>query len=380
MTLPSVFIAGAGLAGSTVARLLAEKGARVTVYEAREHVGGNCYDARCPQTGVRVHQYGPHIFHTADEAVWKFVNRFARFISYHHRVFTTARGQVWPLPINLLTLSQFRGQAMTPYEAKSWLATLASDAVEPAKNLEARGLQLMGRALYDTFFRGYTEKQWGCPATALPASILNRLPFRFDFEDGYFCHPHQGMPENGYTDLIQAMLDHPGITVRTGIPIDSHQARDMQKQGHLFWTGPLDAYFGHDSGRLRYRTLEFVREIVPADWQGCAVMNYADSDVIWTRITDHARLSPWEHHEKTVIFREYSREAGPDDIPYYPVRLSAENTALAGYEVRAQQEKNVTFLGRLGTCQYLDMDATISQAMLAVKTFMHSRTYQETHS
>ncbi|ELY4671730.1 NAD(P)-binding protein [Cronobacter muytjensii] len=374
MTFPPVFIAGAGLAGSTVARLLAEKGARVTLYEARDHVAGNCYDARCPQTGVRVHQYGPHIFHTADEAVWAFVNRFARFIPYHHRVFTTARGQVWSLPVNLLTLSQFRGQAMTPQEARSWLATLASGEAKAAQNLEARGLQLMGRALYDTFFRGYTEKQWGCPATELPAAILNRLPFRFDFNDGYFSHPYQAMPENGYTELIMNMLNHPGITVITGSQVTPSLARDMQKQGHLFWTGPLDAYFSHDAGRLRYRTLDFMREVVPADWQGCAVMNYADPDVSWTRITDHARLSPWEHHEMTVIYREFSREAGPQDIPYYPVRLAGENAVLAHYEARARQESNVTFLGRLGTCRYLDMDATIAQAMQAVQTFMFSQT------
>ncbi|MCU6278381.1 UDP-galactopyranose/dTDP-fucopyranose mutase family protein [Enterobacter quasiroggenkampii] len=372
MTFPPVFIAGAGLAGSTVARLLAEKGARVTVYEARDRVAGNCYDLRCPQTGVRVHQYGPHIFHTADEAVWAFVNRFARFIPYHHRVFTTARGQVWSLPVNLLTLSQFRGQAMDPQEARRWLATLAIGAEQPAKNLEARGLQLMGRALYDTFFRGYTEKQWGCPAAELPAAILNRLPFRFDFSDGYFSHPYQGMPENGYTDLIQTILDHPGITVITGSPMSPAQARDIREEGHLFWTGPLDAYFHHDAGRLRYRTLDFVREVVPADWQGCAVMNYADPDIPWTRITDHARLSPWEHHEKTVIYREFSREAGLEDIPYYPVRLAGENALLGQYEARARQERNVTFLGRLGTCRYLDMDATIAQAMQAVQFFMFS--------
>ncbi|UIL51489.1 MULTISPECIES: UDP-galactopyranose mutase [Pantoea] len=380
MLLPSVFIVGAGLAGSTVARLLAEKGITVTLYEARDHLAGNCYDVRCSQTGVRVHQYGPHIFHTADEAVWQFVNRFARFMPYFHRVFTTARGQVWSLPVNLLTLSQFRGQAMTPRQARDWLTSLTTGTAQAAGNLEARGLQLMGRDLYDAFFRGYTEKQWGCPASELPAAILNRLPFRFDFSDGYFSHPYQGMPAEGYTGLVRAMLDHPGIQVHTCHKVTPAEARELARRGHLFWSGPLDAYFGHDAGRLRYRTLDFVREVVPADWQGCAVMNYADPDIPWTRITDHARLSPWEHHDKTVIFREHSREAGPGDIPYYPVRMAEEETLLTQYQERARQQPNVTFLGRLGTCRYLDMDATIAQAMGAAQAFLSSPAWPEAAS
>lgn len=375
-----VFIAGAGLAGSTVARLLAEEGISVILFEARSHVAGNCYDTRCAQTGVREHHYGPHIFHTADEHVWRFVNRFANFMPYQHRVFTTARGQVWSMPVNLLTLSQFRGRAMTPQEARLWLASLAHDSGQVARNLEERGLQLMGRALYDTFFRGYTEKQWGCPAADLPAAILNRLPFRFDFNDGYFSHPYQGMPAHGYTSLVQAMLDHPGIRVMTGTPLTPGMARGLQRHGHLFWTGPLDAYFNHDAGRLHYRTLDFVREVVPADWQGCAVMNYADPDIPWTRITDHARLSPWEHYDETVIYREYSREAGPEDIPYYPVRLAGDNHVLSQYEARARRERNVTFLGRLGTCRYLDMDATITQAMQAAQAFLRVQAVPEVTS
>ncbi|WP_269848200.1 UDP-galactopyranose/dTDP-fucopyranose mutase family protein [Enterobacter sp. ASE] len=373
MILTSVSVVGAGLAGATAARLLAERGISVTVFEAREYVAGNCRDARCPQTGVRVHLYGPHIFHTANEAVWQFVNRFARFIPYHHRVFTTARGQVWSLPVNLLTLSQFRGQAMSPAEARDWLATLVSDDPEPAQNLEARGLQLMGHELFDTFFRGYTEKQWGRPASSLPAAILNRLPFRFDFSDGYFSHPYQGMPADGYTQFIKTMLDHPHITVETGTTVTPEQGRQLSMHGHLFWTGPLDAWFSHDAGRLRYRTLDFTSEVVSADFQGCAVMNYADAAVPWTRITDHARLSPWEQHEETVIYREFSREAGPDDEPYYPVRMCDGEAILAQYEARARCEKRVTFIGRLGTCRYLDMDATVAQAMDAVQDFLSLR-------
>lgn len=370
LTETSVYIVGAGLAGATAARLLAEKGFSVTVLEARDDVAGNCRDARCPQTGVRVHLYGPHIFHTANETVWQFVNRFARFIPYYHRVFTIARGQVWSLPVNLLTLSQFRGQAMSPAEAQNWLASLTTGGERPAQSLEARGLQLMGRDLYDTFFRGYTEKQWGCPAASLPAAILNRLPFRFDFSDGYFSHPYQGMPADGYTKFIKTILDHPRIAVKTGTTVTPAWGRELCMRGHLFWTGPLDAWFGYDAGRLRYRTLDFAREVVPTDFQGCAVMNYADGDVPWTRITDHARLSPWEQHEQTVIYREFSREAGPGDEPYYPVRLNEGDDVLAQYEERARREKRVTFLGRLGTCRYLDMDTTIAQAMDTVQSFL----------
>ena len=366
----NIFVVGAGLAGATVARMVAEQGGQVTVFEKRHHIAGNCYDRRCPQTNVREHYYGPHIFHTDDEGVWCFIQRFAEFVPYFHRVFTTSRGQVWNLPINLQTLNQFRAASMTPEEARTWLGTLTSQSIRPAENLEQHALSLMGPELYETFFRDYTEKQWGCPASSLPPAILKRLPFRFDYTDGYFDHRYQGMPKDGYTKLVEEMLSHPNITVHTNVSITPDAARKLREKGHLFWTGTLDGWFNYDAGRLRWRTLDFIREIANSDSQGCAVMNYGDKSVPWTRITDHARLSPWEKHSNTLLIREYSREADEDDIPYYPLRLAGDEALFRYYRDRAAALSGVTFLGRLGTCSYMDMDVTVRQAMAVAQHFI----------
>lgn len=365
-----IYIVGAGLSGATIARLLAEQGAEVSIFEQRDHVAGNCYDARCPHTRVREHRYGPHIFHTNDEDVWQFVQRFARFMPYQHRVFTTSQGQVWNLPVNLHTLNQFRATAMTPNEARKWLASMTISTPGGAENLQQHAHELMGAPLYETFFRDYTEKQWGCPATQLPASVLKRLPFRFDYTDGYFDSRFQGMPEDGYTAMVQSMLQHPNILVQTDLTVTAEMARELMKKGHVFWSGPLDAWFNHDAGRLRWRTLDFVREAAKADAQGCAVMNYADKSVPWTRITDHARLSPWEQHQQTLLVREIPREAKENDIPYYPLRMADDERLLTHYRERASALNGVTFIGRLGTYRYMDMDVTLRQAMSIAKHFM----------
>lgn len=366
----NIFVVGAGLAGATVARILAEQGGHVTVFEKRHHIAGNCYDRRCTQTNVREHHYGPHIFHTDDEGVWRFIQRFAEFVPYFHRVFTTARGQVWNLPVNLQTLNQFRAASMTPEEARTWLGTLTVQSNKPAENLEQHALQLMGTELYETFFRGYTEKQWGCPASSLPPTILKRLPFRFDYTDGYFDHRFQGMPKDGYTAMVKAMLSHPNITVQTNVLVTPDVIQELRGKGHLFWTGALDAWFNYDAGRLRWRTLDFRREIADLEAQGCAVMNYGDKSVPWTRVADHARLSPWEKHSKTLLIREYSREAKEDDIPYYPLRMAGDEALFGHYRGRAAALSDVTFLGRLGTYCYMDMDVTVKQAMAVAQRFL----------
>lgn len=359
-------IVGAGLSGAVIGRELAEAGYRVEIIEARDHVAGNCHTERDPETGVLVHVYGPHIFHTDDAEVWAYVNRFQTFRPYKNRVKTTYDGKVYSLPVNLHTINQFFGRNFRPDEARAFIEAQA-EPIEAPQTFEEQALRFVGRDLYEAFFRGYTRKQWGCEPADLPASILKRLPVRFNYEDNYFFHAHQGMPEDGYTDMIGRILDHPGITVRLGEVFDRAGAAGYD---HVFHSGPLDGYFGYELGRLGYRTLDFERFTHDGDYQGCAVMNYGDYAVPYTRITEHKHFAPWEEHARSVCYREFSRECGPEDIPYYPIRLVREKEQLAAYVRRAGEEDAVTFVGRLGTYRYLDMDVTIREALDTAKLFL----------
>ncbi len=361
-----IAIAGAGLSGAVIARTLAEAGHDVVVYETRDHVAGNCHTARDSETGVMVHVYGPHIFHTDDQEVIDYVTSFAAFRPYRHQVRTISGGRVFSMPITLLTINQFFGKTMGPDEARAFVADRCTE-VETPITFEEQALSMMGPELYEAFFKGYTEKQWGQSASDLPASILKRLPMRFTYDDSYFNHGFQAIPENGYTALVEAILDHARIDVRLKTSLSPAAKADVD---HVFWTGPLDAYFDHALGHLGYRTLDFERIVERGDHQGCPVMNYADRDVPWTRITEHKHFAPWETHEQTVLYRERSREAGPDDIPYYPIRLVEEKAMLADYEARALATSGVTFAGRLATYRYIDMDVTIREALDVSRGFL----------
>ena len=362
-----ILLVGAGLSGAVIARELAEAGHQCRVIDARSHIAGNCHTERDADTGVMMHVYGPHIFHTDDQGVWDYVNRFARFLPFQNRVKTTSQGRVYSLPVNLLTINQFFGTTLRPDEARAFIEEKADTSIADPQTFEEQALRFVGPELYEAFFKGYTEKQWGCSPTELPASILKRLPVRFNYDDNYFFHRFQGMPEDGYTAMIAAILDHPGITVE----LDTLYAPAMaQEADHTFWSGPLDGYFDYRLGRLGYRTLDFERFTYQGDYQGCAVMNYGDRDVPHTRITEHKHFSPWETHEGSVCYREYSRAAEPGDIPYYPIRMVEEKELLAQYVALAEATKGVTFVGRLGTYRYLDMDVTIREALDTAATFL----------
>jgi len=365
-----ILVVGAGLSGAVIGRLLAEAGLGVTILEARDHIAGNCHTRRDPATGVLVHVYGPHIFHTDDAEVWDYVRGFATFRPYLNRVKTTVAGKVYSLPVNLHTINQFFGRAMNPDEARAFIAGRAEATIAEPANFEEQALKFIGRDLYEAFFRGYTVKQWGCAPTELPAAILRRLPLRFSYDDNYFFHRFQGMPEEGYTAMVAGILDHPGIEVRLG-----HRFARATGGGHdhVFYSGPLDGYFDFELGRLGYRTLDFERVEHAGDFQGCAVMNYGDVEVPWTRIAEHGHFAPWERHDRSVAFREYSRACGPGDIPYYPIRLVAEKALLVRYVERARAEAGVSFVGRLGTYRYLDMDVTIREALDAARAFLRHR-------
>lgn len=352
-------IAGAGYSGAVIARELAEAGHDISVVDSRDHIGGNSHTER-NSDGVMVHVYGPHIFHTQHQNVWDYINRFGVMMPYNHRVKALSNGRAYSLPVNLLTINQFFNKTFSPAEAEEFVHSIADTTITSPVTFEDQALRFVGRELYEAFFKGYTKKQWGVDPTELPASILARLPVRFNYEDSYFNHPYQAIARDGYTEIIAAILDHPRINVALG---RSLSRADSGSFDHMFWTGPIDSYFGYEHGRLGYRTLDFEAEIHDGDYQGCPVLNYCDEDVPFTRITEHKHFAPWESHERTVIYREFSRLCGEKDIPYYPIRLVKEKEQLGQYVEMARREANVTFVGRLGTYRYLDMDVTIFEAL-----------------
>jgi len=361
----SFALIGAGLSCAVLANKLALAGHSITVFESRNHVAGNCYTERDNETGVLVHTYGPHIFHTDDKEVWDFVNNLTEFKPFTNRVKTTSQGTVYSLPINLHTINQFFGKTFNPTEAKAFIESQAETRIVDPQNFEEQALRFVGKGLYEAFFKGYTLKQWGIHPSKLPASILKRLPVRFNYDDNYFNHKYQGMPVNGYTEIVEKLLNHPNITVK----LNSKFTQEMSSQfDHCFFSGPLDSYFNYQLGRLGYRTLDFKKETHQGDYQGTAVMNYADEAVPYTRITEHKHFSPWEEHNDSVIYKEFSRLCEGGDIPYYPINLADEQALLNSYVALANNSINVSFIGRLGTYKYMDMDVTIRKALDAAQS------------
>jgi len=361
-----IAIVGAGFSGAVFARELAEAGHRVDVFDSRSHIAGNCHTER-QDDDVMVHVYGPHIFHTAHEHVWQYMNRFGTMMPYNHKVKATTQGKVFSLPVNLLTINQFFGKTFTPAQAEAFITSIGDQSITDPQSFRDQGLRFVGPELYAAFFDGYTRKQWGVDPVELPASILARLPVRFNYDDSYFNHPYQAIPRDGYTPIVANILDHPGITVTLGVV---KSRADLEAADHVVWSGPIDAYFGFEHGRLGYRTLDFERQVHDGDFQGCAVMNYGDPDVPYTRITEHKYFAPWETHQKSVTYHEYSRLADPNDVPYYPIRLVKEKGQLQQYVHEVGKLSNITFVGRLGTYRYLDMDVTIHEALGAVRALL----------
>jgi UDP-galactopyranose mutase len=357
-------IVGAGFTGAVLAQELAKAGHKITVYDARGHVAGNCYSERDVKTGVLLHKYGPHIFHTDNEEVWNYVSDLTEFKPYINRVKTTSQGHVFSLPINLHTINQYFNKTLNPTEAKAFIQSIADNSIQDPQSFEEQALKFVGKDFYEAFFKGYTIKQWGVSPVELPASILKRLPVRFNYDDNYFNHKYQGMPKDGYTPIVEKLLNHVNIQVQLNSSFTAEQAQDFD---HVFYTGPIDGWFNYEEGRLGYRTLDFVREDYDGDYQGCAVMNYGDQQVPYTRISEHKHFAPWENHQQTVVFKEYSRACGENDIPYYPIRLVNEKVMLNTYIEKASAQNKVSFLGRLGTYRYLDMDVTIAEALAAAK-------------
>ncbi|QJR31200.1 UDP-galactopyranose mutase [Limnobacter sp. SAORIC-580] len=360
-------VVGAGFSGAVIARELALNGYEVTVFDSRTHVAGNCHTERDKQTNIMTHKYGPHIFHTNNEYVWNYVQQFDKFQPFVNRVKSVYNGRVYSLPINLMTINTFFEKNFNPKEAELFISSISDKAIHNPQNFEEQALRFVGKDLYEAFFKGYTEKQWGLSPRELPASILKRLPIRFNYDDNYYSSRFQGIPENGYTHIVQKILEHSNITVLLGIQFSREQSIEFD---HVFYSGPIDSWFGWSHGRLGYRTLDFKKEYHSGDYQGNAVINYGNKDIPFTRVSEHKHFSPWEQHKETIIYKEYSRLCGDEDIPYYPIRLNNDKGQLLKYIELAELEENITFVGRLGTYRYLDMHITIEEALQAARAYL----------
>lgn len=368
-----LIVVGSGFFGLTVAeRAAAELGKKVLVLERRHHIGGNAYSEAEPETGIEVHRYGAHLFHTSNKRVWEYVNRFTEFTNYQHRVFARVKDQVYSFPMNLALINQFFGKSHTPDEARELIAKQASEFdTADAQNLEEKAISLVGRPLYEAFIRGYTAKQWENDPKNLGADIITRLPVRYTFDNRYFNDTYEGLPVNGYTAWLEKMAEHENIEVR--LNVDYFDVREHIPAGTpTVYTGPLDRYFDYSAGRFTWRTVDFESEVVETgDFQGTSVVNYNDEEVPYTRIIEFRHFHPERKHypnDKTVVFREYSRFAGEADEPYYPINTTENREKLERYRELAKteaKERNVLFGGRLGTYKYLDMHMAIGSALTA---------------
>jgi len=362
-------VVGSGFFGLTVAeRAAAQLGKRVLVVERREHLGGNAYSEAEPETGIEIHRYGAHLFHTSNKRVWDYVNRFTEFTNYQHRVFARVADQVYAFPMNLALINQFFGRSHTPDEARALIAEQASEFdTASAKNLEEKAISLIGRPLYEAFVKGYTAKQWQTDPTKLDPSIITRLPVRYTFNNRYFNDSFEGLPVDGYTAWLDRMAATPGVRVE--LDTDYFAVREQLPEVPVVYTGPLDRYFDYSEGELGWRTLDFEREVLDTgDFQGTSVMNYNDIDVPYTRIHEFRHFHPERDYpgDKTVIVREFSRFAESGDEPYYPINTEDDRVKLERYRELARKEtanRKVLFGGRLGTYKYLDMHMAIGSAL-----------------
>jgi UDP-galactopyranose mutase len=373
-------VVGSGLYGLTVAQIAANDfGKRVLILEKREHLGGNAWSEIEPETGIEIHRYGAHLFHTSNRRVWDYVNQFTSFTGYQHRVRSVHNGGVYSMPINLGTMCQFFGRQLSPAEARELISSQARQGERAAPtNLEEKAIGLIGEPLYEAFIRGYTAKQWQTDPRELSPKIISRLPVRYTFEDRYFTDQYEGLPVDGYAAWLTKMVESPLIDVQLRTDYFELQ-RTIPDATPVVYTGPLDRFFDYEFGPLGWRTLDFEQEVLPiGDFQGTAVMNYADEDVPWTRIHEFRHFHPERDYpaDKTVVVREFSRTATMADEPYYPIDAANDRDKLRRYRERAAAQPNVYFGGRLGTYQYLDMHMAIASAITFVENTLASRLVQ----
>ena len=377
-----VVVAGAGLWGCTVARVLAEAGRRVLVLEKRAAVGGNVRCEIDSETGIEVHTYGSHIFHTHLDDVWNFVNRFITFNGYQHKVLARYEDKTYFLPLGLTLVNQFYGLNLTPSELPAFIAKEAAGSKEEVGlNFETQAISFIGRPLYEAFIREYTRKQWGMDPRELSADIIRRLPVRASYDVNYFSDYRQGIPLTGYNSLFDGLLDHSNISVECNAEYALGEIRRAGGEVHgtegapVFYSGPIDALFGYRFGPLPWRSLRFERERVAVqDYQGTSVVNYTGADVPFTRIHEFKHYHPEDAKvmgsASTIICREYPQTWALGDEPYYPVDTPASRELLALYQAEAAKQANLIVGGRLGGYRYYDMDRSIGNALETVRSFL----------
>lgn len=362
-------VVGSGLSGLVFAeRITSCLDEPVLLVEKRGKVGGNCSSTIDAETGIEIHDYGSHIFHTEEERVWNYIRKFGDFTSYHHRVLINSHGKVYFMPINLKTISEFTGRIFSPAEAEEWIRCCAAEmnGHTPA-NLEEKAISLIGRPLYETFIAGYTQKQWGRSPRELPADIITRLPVRTTYNTDYFNAHWQGIPAQGYQTMFEKMLSHPNI--RTMLDTSFQDVRqELAPDCKIIYTGMIDEFFNYQLGHLEWRSLRFETERIPIrDYQGAAVLNYGDMDVPYTRIHEFKHYHPeWKESYQspgTIICREYPHEWRQGMEAYYPVNDARNGTLLQKYQELAKSLPNIHFCGRLASYRYWDMDKAIAMAL-----------------
>lgn len=358
-----VVIVGAGLYGAVIAERLSRNQKKVLVIESRNHIGGNCYTYNDDETGINVHAYGPHIFHTSNEKVWGYITNFTDFNKYRHKCVSKTNGRIYSMPINLDTINSFLNTNFTPQEAKELINKIKF--LGTPTNFEEQALSLVGPGLYNTFIKGYTEKQWGRNPKDLPASVALRLPVRFNYNDRYYNDTWEGIPISGYTPIFKKMLTHPNIEVKLNCDFFDvkHLIPDSKT---VIYSGPLDRLFDYKYGRLSWRTCDFhLEKFDIEDYQGVTQVNYPDLTVPYTRTIEFKHFHPEQRHqkEKTIVSFEYSKETGANDTPYYPVSSIDDKQKLALYSQDVQQLSNYIVGGRLGEYKYYDMHQVISNAL-----------------
>lgn len=360
-------IVGAGLTGAVIARLLADNGHKCEILEEADHIAGNCHTKKDSQTDILMHFFGPHTLHSDNDEIWKFLERFVEIYPYRHRKQAWVQGKLYPFPINLNAINKLFGTQLTPQEAEQFLKEQTkSYATEEPENFEEAALAGVGLKLYEGYYKGYTKKQWGRTPNELPSFVFRRLPIHLNEQSNVFHHAKQGQPVGGYTLMVEKMLDHSNIKLKISTAFDSKI--DKLSFDHVFYSGPIDRYFDWSLGRLPYRTLDFKHEHKMGTFQECGTVNYCDFEIPYTRVVEHKYFWPWEIHKDTVVTFEYSRECEISDRPYYPIPLKESKQLFERYKQLAEETQKISFVGRLGTYRYLDMDKAIEEAMIAAST------------
>jgi UDP-galactopyranose mutase len=362
-----VVVVGSGLFGLTCANLLSKfPELRILILEKRSHIGGNAYSFFDEETGIEVHKYGSHLFHTSSDRIWEYVNQFTKFNEYRHTVFTVHKNEFFSLPVNLHTISQLFHVNLSPAEARELVTNEGLMGLSESDNFESKALSSLGSRIYEAFFKGYTEKQWQLDPKKIPSSVFGRLPIRFNFNNSYFDDKYQGLPVDGYESWFKKMIESPRIEITYETDYFDWKNYIASKNKLVIYTGPLDRFFNYKHGFLGWRTLDFeVERLAIADYQGTSVINYADITVPYTRIHEFRHLHPERDYTtvSTVIMREFSRLASENDEPYYPINSPSDREKLLLYRKLQESEKSVFFGGRLGSYLYLDMHMAIASAM-----------------